>query len=173
MRKFKSSIGSTNVTNSQFLVDYDTEATEPIAKGDLSVDSTDILDDLYAKSTKGNIHIDDIMFSADHASKTKHIDSSYLSKIWRINLDCANRTLKVTSQHSTRSNNRTLSRNYGTNDRMRWYKRIKEHFFMDTFFQQRRQSSIHEAACAANYLSQTRDLSMLPPLKVNHNFSKR
>jgi hypothetical protein len=42
--------------------------------------------------------------------------------------------LDVTSQNSKRVDNPTLSRNYGTNDRMLRYKRIDEYFFMDTFF---------------------------------------
>ena len=40
----------------------------------------------------------------------------------------------MTSQNSKRTDNPTLSRNYGTNDRMLQYKRINEYFFMDTFF---------------------------------------
>ena len=50
------------------------------------------------------------------------------------NLETAKRTLKVTSQLWNRTTDTTFSRNYSTNDRMLWYKRIHEHFFMDTFF---------------------------------------
>ena len=46
----------------------------------------------------------------------------------------AKRTLEITSQHSRRTDDPTLSRNYGTNDRMLRCKRVKEHFFMDAFF---------------------------------------
>ena len=38
------------------------------------------------------------------------------------------------SQHSVRSEDPTLSQNYGTNDCMLRYRRIKDYFFMDTFF---------------------------------------
>ena len=93
-----------------------------------------MLYDLYAKATKGNIYLDDIMVSAAHASRPNGIDAYQLSKIWRIYLDSENLTLEVTFEHSTRSDNPTLSCNFGTNDRMLRYKIIKEHFFMDTFF---------------------------------------
>ena len=134
MGKFQSSIGSTNGTTSQFLVNDGTEATQPSTNDYFMVESTDMLDDLYAKATKGNICLDDIMVIAAHAVRPKGIDTYHLSKIWRIHLDSAKRTLEVTSHHSTRSDNHTLCRNYGTNDRMLRYKIIKGHFFMYTFF---------------------------------------
>ena len=134
MGKFRSSIRSTNGTISQFLVDNDTTATEPSSDDDFLVDNTDMLDDLYAEATKVNIYIDDIMVSTTHVSITESIDTSHLSKIFRIDLDSAKRTIEITSQHSTRSNNPTLSCNFGTKDRMLHYKRIKENFFMNTFF---------------------------------------
>ena len=85
-------------------------------------------------ATKGEIDLDKIMISATHADKEKGIDAEHLSKVWRIDLKLAERTLDITSQHSKRTDNPTLSRNYGTNDRMLRYKRIHEYFFMDTFF---------------------------------------
>ena len=55
MVKFKSSVGSTNGTTSQLFVDDDTEAMEPSTEYDLLVYSTNMLDDFYDDSTKGNI----------------------------------------------------------------------------------------------------------------------
>ena len=52
---FKSSIRSTNGTTSQFLVDNDTKATEPSTNDDFLVESTNMLDDLYAETVKGTI----------------------------------------------------------------------------------------------------------------------
>jgi hypothetical protein len=75
-----------------------------------------------------------VMLSATHTMKTKGIDASLLSKMWRIDLKMAERTLDVTSQSNKRVDNPTLSHNYGTNDRMLRYKQISEYFFMDTFF---------------------------------------
>ena len=51
-----------------------------------------------------------------------------------INLETAERTLDVTSQHCQRKDDTKLSRNFSTNDRMLRYKRVKDYFFMDTFF---------------------------------------
>ncbi len=75
-----------------------------------------------------------IMMSAAHASRPTGITAEQLSKTWMIDMDAAERTIGITSQHNQRSDNPTLSRNYGTNDRMLRYKRIHEYFFMDTFF---------------------------------------
>jgi hypothetical protein len=69
-----------------------------------------------------------------HAGKSKGIDAAHLSKVWRIDLKAAEQTLGIISQNSKRTNDPTLSQNYGTNDRMLRYKRIDEYFFMDTFF---------------------------------------
>ena len=107
------------------MVEDDTEATEPSNVNDLSVDSTDMLYDLYAKATKGNINLDGIMVKAAYSSRPKGIDASNLSKIWRIDLDSSRRTLEVMFQYSTGRYNSTLSRNFGTNDRMLRYKIIK------------------------------------------------
>ena len=101
---------------------------------DTSMSDGEALDGLYAEATRGDIDLDEIMLSAAHAGKTKGIDASPLSKMWRIDLKTAERTLDVTSKGSKRVDNPTLSRNYGTNDRMLRYKRISDYFFMDTFF---------------------------------------
>ena len=132
--KFKSSIGSTNGKTRHLLVEDDYEATEPSTNNDFLIKIKYILDDLYAKATKVNIYLDDIMVSAAHVSRHKGIDASHLSKIWIIDLDSVKRTLEFTSHHSKRNDNPTLSRNYGTNDRMLRYKRIKEKFFIDALF---------------------------------------
>ena len=53
------------------------------------------------------------------------------------------------TQMSTRTDDPTLSRNYSTNDRMLRYKRIKDFFFMDTFFATKKggQSSRGHTCC--------------------------
>ena len=70
------------------MVDNDTKAMEPSTDDDLLVDRIDMLDDLYAKYTEGNIYLDDIMVSANHEIRTK-VYASHISKIWRIDLDSA------------------------------------------------------------------------------------
>ena len=49
-------------------------------------------------------------------------------------MEMAQHTLDVTTQCCTHITTPGLAKNYGTNDRMLRYKRIDQHFFMDTFF---------------------------------------
>jgi hypothetical protein len=133
--KFQASIGSTNATSGDYLVEDDeTQATEPSTDDDTSTGSEDLLDELYEESLQGEIDLDEIMISAAHAGQTTGLTAANLAKTWRINLESAERTIDITSQHSERKDNPTLSRNYGTNNRMLRYKRVHEYFFMDTFF---------------------------------------
>jgi hypothetical protein len=74
------------------------------------------------------------MASAVHAKPRRNTTAEHLSKVWRIDLETARKTLDITSQNCGRTDNPELSRNYTTNDKMLTYRRIKDHFFMDTFF---------------------------------------
>ena len=94
----------------------------------------DLMNGLYEACVKGDVNLDDIMTSAAHARRSRGVDAKHLSKVWKIDMDSARRTLEVTSQNSTCTDDPKLSRNYGTNDRMLWCKRIDQLFFMDTFF---------------------------------------
>ena len=140
--KFQASIGSTDAPSTEYLVeDYDTDATDPSTDDsdhDESDDDDDeharLLDEIYDRSTKGELDLDDFLVSAAHARRTQGMDAAHLSKVWKISLEQAERTLDITTQTSVRTNDPKLSRNYGTNDKMLRYKRINEYFFMDTFF---------------------------------------
>jgi hypothetical protein len=142
--RFQASIGATNVTDSEYLVetvtddddddDDDSQDNEPSNNDDSSNEDDLLFDKIYEGSLRGEIDLDDIMLSAAHADRSKGINAEHLSKIWRIGLETAERTLDITSQKSIRKEHPTLSRNYGTNDRMLRYKRINDYFFMDTFF---------------------------------------
>ena len=74
---------------------------------------------------------------------------SHLSKIWRISHEDAKSTIDTTTQTSVCTQDPTLSRNYGTNDHMLRYKRIKDYFFMDTLFATKKggQSSRGHTCC--------------------------
>ena len=115
-------------SDSEYLVDKDQrEEIDP------STDDEHLLDKLYEGSFQGEIDLDDIMVCATHAGRSKGIDAEHLSKTWRNDLEIAERTLDITSQHSMRKDNPTFSRNHGTNGRMLREKRINEYFFMDIF----------------------------------------
>jgi hypothetical protein len=137
--KFKVSIGSTDAVGGEYLIDDDS-ATQPLTDNGMSASDSDededqILDEMHDNVTEGEIDLDEIMVSAAHAGKSKGgVDPAHLSKIWRINLTAAEKTLDVVSQNNKRTDDPTLPRNYGTNDRMLRYKHMNNYFFMDTFF---------------------------------------
>jgi hypothetical protein len=71
--KFQASIGSTNVTDSEYILDE--EEKEEI---DPNTDDEHLLDKLYEGSLQGEIDLDDIMVSAAHAGRSKGIDAEHL-----------------------------------------------------------------------------------------------
>ena len=68
------------------------------------------------------------------AGKSRGVSPELLSKVFRIDHDTAKRTLEVTTQLNKRDAHTSLSRTFGTNDRMLRYPRIDSIFFMDTFY---------------------------------------
>ena len=68
------------------------------------------------------------------AGHPKGVTAEILSKIWTIPHGIAEKTICVTSQLNRQGENNSLARNLETNDRMLRYRRIKSHFFTDTFF---------------------------------------
>ena len=85
-----------------------------------------------------DIDLDEALISAAHERPRHNITAEHLSKIWRINLDTTKITLDSTPQRNTTHPDSNSTRRFTTNDRMLRYKRIKEHFFMDTLFATRK-----------------------------------
>jgi hypothetical protein len=113
---FQVSIGSTNATESKFLVEDEASTSSASTDTDMEVETVEdeedehILENLFVSVTKGEVvDLDEIMVSAAHAGKPKGIDAEHLSKIWRIDLKTAKRTLNITSQNSKRTDNPTYS----------------------------------------------------------------
>ena len=129
---FKANISLTNVyietmmmdDNDSSSADLDTSVEE--GDGDMSV--INMFDDWEGEE------INEFMMSAMTAMDPSGGSPEHLSKVWRISVDDAKQTLDVTSQASLHQENPMLSQNYGANDHMMRYKRIKEYFFMDMFF---------------------------------------
>lgn len=141
--KFQASIGSTDVTSSPYVWDDDDATTDPStsSENDSTSDSDQALfESVYDGIVSGEIDFDTFTASAAHARKPRGVNAEHLSKVWKIDVESARRTLEATSQHNTRTDNPKLSRNYGTNDRMLRYKRINQWFFMDTFFASKKAS---------------------------------
>ena len=74
------------------------------------------------------------MSAMNAGNQSPNINPEILAKIWRITPAAAARTLEVTTQLNKQNLNSSLSRHFGTNDRMLRYDRIKSTFFTDTFF---------------------------------------
>ena len=66
--KFQVSIGSTNASKYEFLV-HDNDNSTAVTVETVGEDYEQILDNLFAMETKGDIDLDKIMVSAAHADK--------------------------------------------------------------------------------------------------------
>ena len=107
-----------------------------------SQESVDVVDNLH--------DLDQFFMSGIVATGAKGVGACHLSKVWRISYEDAQRTLDITSQHGNCPVDPQLSKNYGTNDRMLCYKRIKEYFYMDAFFSTKKGASPLVAIYVAN-----------------------
>ena len=147
--KFKASIEATHPCTSDHLFDNDTVTTayetesdsdsdsmvEPVTVDDaLESKEDEFTRDLRDMQCADEETLDAFMASSAIAGKPTGVTPEHLSKIWKIDLESAKRTLNVTSQRKRHTVTGNLSRNYSTNDRMLRYKRIREYFYMDTFF---------------------------------------
>ena len=91
--------------------------------------------------------------SATHAEKRKGVSPELLKKIWRIDNKTAKRTIRTTTQLNRQEANSKLSRNFGTNDCMLQYRRIKTYFFTDTFFVTKKAASSRGYTCMQIFVS--------------------
>ena len=91
--------------------------------------------------------------SASHAENPKGVDAELLQKIWRIDSDTAKRTIKTTTQLNKQDIKSKLSRNFGTNDQMLRYRRIKYFFFTDNFFVTNKAASSRGYTCMQIFVS--------------------
>ena len=66
--------------------------------------------------TIGELYLDSLFASATHAEYPKGISADQLSKVWKIDLESAKRTMNVTTQRCKSSDDPILWINYSTND---------------------------------------------------------
>ena len=78
--------------------------------------------------------VEEFRSHATNASQPCGVTPEHLSKVWHISTEDARRTIETTTQTSVRTQDPTLSCNYGTNDWMLRYQCIQDYFSMDTFF---------------------------------------
>ena len=125
---------------------YDALETKiAVSKFKMAVSATSIVepedeDDLWMemKPWSVNIDISSLENMVDQelgavSTRAKGVTPERLSKIWSIDIETAKKTIGLTSQHVNHVDSDHLKRRYSTNDKMLRYKRIRSHFFMDTF----------------------------------------
>ena len=133
--RISASIGSTSTLQSRYISNSETETDEQSHDGstcNADDECFDLLSDLDGDGA--NERVDESFSHSTHTSRPIGVTPEHLSKIWRISQEDAKRTIDTTTQTSVCTQDPTLSRNYGTNDCMLHYKRIRDYFFMDTFF---------------------------------------
>ena len=114
---------------------------------------------------KIEVLLDNFMASTALSGKTRGVDHKHLSKICRISHEDAQRTIDVTTQTSTRTDDPTLSWNYSTNDRMLRYKRIKDFSPWIHSLQPRKVGNHHEAILAVNFFVTDKGFIYVVPMK--------
>ena len=147
--QFSMNIGALSISGQPYLDDDDVSHDSSDDNDTLQDNSDDDFDPIELDDDTTEVLLDTFMASTAQAGKTRGVDPKHLSKIWRISHEDAQRTIEDTTQMSTKTDDPTLSRNYSTNDRMLRYKRIKDFFFMDTFFATKKggQSSRGHTCC--------------------------
>ena len=132
-------IGATTAIEEEFLLedkhndDFD-NGSEERSEGDEGEATYDVYETTTPGAGTNELGLDQVFAFGVEAIHQGKVNTKHQAKIWRISYDEATQTIDATSQHSVRSEDPTLSQNYRTNDRMLWYRRIKDYFFMDTFF---------------------------------------
>ena len=158
-------IGATTTIEEEFLLDdvnnddFDNGSEERSEE-----DEGETTGDVYETTTPGagtdELDLDQVFATGVEAIHQGKVNAKHLAKIWRISYNEATQTIDATSQHSVRSEDPTLSQNYGTNDLMLQYRRIKDYFFMDTFFVTSKGGKSSRWNTCCQLLSQTKGSSM-------------
>ena len=110
---FAASIGSTNSIVSQYISD-----SKPDDDDSSSADD-DMTFDLDSEGVQEQV--EEFLSHVTNASRPRGVTPKHLSKVWRISTEDARRTIETTTQTSVRTQDPTLSHNYGTNDCMLRY----------------------------------------------------
>jgi hypothetical protein len=155
---FKMSIGSTSANACP--VEEDLFITAPIS---FSV-NLDELEEMIEGYTATSAEV-----RAAMAGRPNGVTAKHLSKVWKIDVETAKRTIDVTTQLRQHEADSSMSRNYSTNDRMLRYKRINSHFFTDTFFVTKKAKSQRGNSCMQLFVSD-KGFVYVVPMKSKSDF---
>ena len=125
-------IGATTAIEEEFLLEDN--GSEERSEGDEGEATGDVYETTTPGAGTDELDLDEVFTAGVEAIHQGKVNAKHLAKIWRISYDDATRTIDAMSQHSVRSEDPTLSQNYRINDCVLRYRRIKDYFFMDTFF---------------------------------------
>ena len=133
------SIGTCHPEDGATLLDAPTtpRTCQPGPPSDVNIASLsmeEFVDYLTEHELNGQLDFDEMMSAATYAKPSRGVAAAHLSKIWKIDLPTAERTIDATTQLRNHSEEPSMARDFGTNDRMLRYRRLKQYFFMDTFF---------------------------------------
>ena len=153
-----------NTLASRYISDSEPEDDEP-HEDNSTCDDNDMSFDLSFDLDSKGAHekVEEFFSHVTNASRPRGVTPEHLSKIWHISPEDARRTINTTTQTSVRTQDPTLSRNYGTNDHMLRYQCIHDYFFMDTFFATKKGGrSTHGHTCCQLFIMDKGFLYVMP-----------
>jgi hypothetical protein len=111
---FMMSVGSTNAWTSQHMINDNSDDNRDDDASQEDADDAAVRDLLATMDEPlgADIDLDEYMVSAARVTKNWSVQAEHLSKIWRIDLETAEKTLEITSQNCNRKQASELSRNY-------------------------------------------------------------
>ena len=127
-------------------------------RGDLPYDvqhnlMEDIFDDCFCEDLGEFVARAEYVIGAVTAGQVKDVPAELLANVWQIKESDAERTLRQTTRRNTQSLDSTLSRQFGTNDRMLRYQRLDSIFFTDTLKISKKCTSYRGNTCAQVFVS--------------------
>ena len=150
--------GATSVSHEADELFRSHHAEEPLMRGDLPYDvqhnlMEDIFDDCFCEDLGEFVARAEYVIGAVTAGQVKDVPAELLANVWQIKESDAERTLRQTTRRNTQSLDSTLSRQFGTNDRMLRYQRLDSIFFTDTLKISKKCTSYRGNTCAQVFVS--------------------
>lgn len=128
----------------------------------------DVYEDCFCDELGEFVARAEFVIGAVTAGQVKDIPAELLSKVWQIKESDAERTLRQTTRRNTQSLNSTMSRQFGTNDRMLRYQRLDSTFYTDTLKINKKCKSYRGNMCAQVFVSDKGYIFVCPMRKEAH-----
>lgn len=170
---FSRAAGATSVSHDADELFRSHHEKEPLMRGDLPFDVQreileDIHEDCFCEELGEFVARAEYVIGAVTAGQVKDIPAELLANVWQIKESDAERTLRQTTRRNTQSLNSTLSRQFGTNDRMLRYQRLDGTFYTDTLKINEKCTSYRGNKCAQVFVSDKGYIFVCPMRKESH-----